>query len=195
MAIIAAKRLVNWSSRPNTVEGRRIVACGLTERTAASPSPLVRAYTESALGFAPIADRCTNGRRAGRPRQRRGTIDVQRLHRPGRERAGEVYDRIGARHDTGDAVRPGQVERGELGLAKPALGTQEPGLARIALRDPQPRTGAKQRPRSVAPDKTAAADQHDQFVLERAHAPRLVSISFGQAHAAGASALQGVGAR
>ena len=40
---IAAKRLKNWSSGPNTIEGRRIVAVGKASRTAASPAALVRA--------------------------------------------------------------------------------------------------------------------------------------------------------
>ena len=40
---IAAKRLKNWSSGPNTTEGRRIVTVGKASRTAASPAPLVRA--------------------------------------------------------------------------------------------------------------------------------------------------------
>ena len=40
---MAAKRLKNWSSGPNTTEGRRMTALGITARTAASPSALVRA--------------------------------------------------------------------------------------------------------------------------------------------------------
>ena len=40
---IAAKRLKNWSSAPNTTDGRRIVTVGKASRTAASPAALVRA--------------------------------------------------------------------------------------------------------------------------------------------------------
>jgi hypothetical protein len=38
-----AKRLMNPSSGPNRIDGRMMVAAGNAARTAASPSPLLRA--------------------------------------------------------------------------------------------------------------------------------------------------------
>jgi len=40
-ATMPAKRLMNWSSRPNTIDGRMIAAPGNAARTAASPRPLL----------------------------------------------------------------------------------------------------------------------------------------------------------
>ena len=39
----AAKRLVNWSSGPNTIDGRMMVAAGTAASTAFSPAALARA--------------------------------------------------------------------------------------------------------------------------------------------------------
>jgi hypothetical protein len=63
---MAAKRLKNWSSGPNTIEGRRMTAPGMAPRTAASPSALVRAYCDAEAASAPIAEISTKLRTPSR---------------------------------------------------------------------------------------------------------------------------------
>ena len=59
MAASPAKRLKKSSSGPNTMEGRTTAADAMAARTAASPSALVRAYSDGEFASAPMAETCT----------------------------------------------------------------------------------------------------------------------------------------
>ena len=136
----AAKRLVNWSSGPNTTDGRMMVADGSAASTAFSPLALVRAYCEDERSLAPMAETCTM-LRAGCCRGLRDRFGAPHLHGVESLRAafGENADQVdrdmGVAHRSLDGGGIAHIGLHGVDLADPAERLQMPGEFRPAHRD------------------------------------------------------------
>ena len=188
MVAMEAKRFRKPSPFPNTIEGRRMTASGLTARTAASASPLERAY--SPVGTAdrrrwPRSGPGGRRRRRRRPRRCCGEpstcIGLEAATGRFEQDADQVHGGVRALQGGGDVGGAGDVAADGLDLAHVAEDAQVLGQGGIAHRDADAPAAAGQGADGLGSDEAGAAEDGDQagggfghraFLERRRESPR-----------------------
>jgi hypothetical protein len=151
---MVANRLVKLSSGPKTTLGRMMVADGKAAFTACSPSPLVGADR------ADLHERsCPDG--AGGGGGQLCPLDMDGL-KIALEYAHQIDDRVRALDGALDRRWAGEVCSDSRHLADTAQRLEEPGFARIALRDAEPGTRLQQRLAHISANESAAAEDGNE---------------------------------